>query len=107
MAEVYRGWDARLHRPVAIKVLPRGGHNPEQRSRFLQEARAVSALNHPNIVTIHDIGSDQGIDFLVLEYLAGQTLLELVRTDRLQFTDVIEYGARIADALEAAHRAGI
>src|SRR5262249_41041283 len=70
MGEVFRATDTRLHRTVAIKVLPRtAATDPERKLRFLQEARAASALNHPNIVTLHDIASDNGVDYLVMEFI--------------------------------------
>src|SRR5437879_10908472 len=75
MGEVYRATDTRLHRTVAIKILPHDKvDDPERKQRFLQEARAVSALNHPNIVVLHDISSDGGTDFMVMEYVRGETL---------------------------------
>jgi serine/threonine protein kinase len=81
--------------------------DPEHRRRFLQEARAASALNHPNIVVLHDISRDSGTDFLVMEYVQGQTLENLIGADGLTFDRVTEYGAQIASALAAAHSAGI
>src|ERR1044071_6601429 len=79
MGEVYRATDTRLHRTVAIKVLPHDKvADPDRKRRFLQEARAVSALNHPNIVTLHDIAYDNGIDYLVMEYVAGKSLDRLI-----------------------------
>src|SRR5262245_30224986 len=78
MGEVYRANDTRLHRAVAIKILPPDQVvNPERKQRFLLEARAASALNHPNIVTLYDISSDQGVDFLVMEHVRGRTLKEM------------------------------
>src|SRR5262245_7788344 len=75
MGEVYKAYDTRLDRTVAIKVLPAHvAHNPESRERLQREARAVAALNHPHICTLHDIGSQDGIDFLVMEFLEGETL---------------------------------
>src|SRR5262245_53771912 len=73
MGEVYRARDTRLHRTVAIKILSRDQTaGPDRRRRFMQEARAASALNHPNIVTLHDIASESGVDYLVMEYVAGR-----------------------------------
>jgi serine/threonine protein kinase len=73
MGEVYRARDTRLGRTVALKLLPpRHGHDPELKWRFLQEAKAASALNHPHIVTLHDVGSEDGINFLVMEYVPGK-----------------------------------
>jgi serine/threonine protein kinase len=107
MGEVYRARDTRLDRDVAIKVLT-GDHavDPERRRRFLQEARAVSALNHPNIVTLYDIASDSGVDFLVLEYVQGQPLHHAIGAG-LRPADVLAYAIEIAEALVAAHAAGI
>ena len=79
MGVVYKARDPRLKRTVAIKVLPADQvSDPERKRRFIQEARAASALNHPNIITIHDIGSEGGIDFMVMEYVAGKTLDQLI-----------------------------
>jgi serine/threonine protein kinase/tetratricopeptide (TPR) repeat protein len=108
MGEVFRAVDTRLQRTVALKVLSRERMaDPEHRRRFLQEARAASALNHPNIVVLHDISRDSGTDFLVMEYVQGQTLENLIGADGLPFDRVTEYGAQIASALAAAHSAGI
>src|SRR5271169_5087846 len=75
MGEVFRATDTRLHRTVAIKILPRAKvADPERKKRFLQEARAASALNHHNIITLHDIASDKGVDYLVMEYVPGKSL---------------------------------
>jgi tetratricopeptide (TPR) repeat protein/tRNA A-37 threonylcarbamoyl transferase component Bud32 len=108
MGEVYRARDTRLDRMVALKVLP-PEHlaRPELRHRFLQEARAVSALNHPNIVILYDIGSDRGIDFLVLEYVPGKTLKKMIPPEGLPFDEVVRYGVQIAQGLRAAHAVGI
>src|SRR5579871_5767410 len=79
MGEVFRATDTRLHRAVAIKILPHDKvADPERKRRFLQEARAASALNHPNIVTLHDIAQDAGIDYLVMEYVSGSSLDKLI-----------------------------
>ena len=108
MGEVYKARDTRLDRDVAIKVLPAGAAaDPERRHRFELEARAVSALNHPHICVLHDIGSQDGIDFLVMEYLDGQTLAHRLRKGPLPRAQVLELGAQIADALASAHRRGI
>src|SRR5215510_10347758 len=79
MGVVYKGQDVRLKRSVAIKVLPRDKvSDPERKRRFVQEAKAASALNHPNIITIYDIGSEGGIDFIVMEYVSGKSLDQLI-----------------------------
>ena len=108
MGEVYRARDARLDRSVAIKVL--ASHlvsSPELKQRFDREARALSALNHPNICQIFDVGSQNGTDYLVMEFLEGETLAERLLKGPLSLTDVLRFGAEIADALQRAHRAGI
>src|SRR6476646_2543331 len=108
MGEVFRARDTRLNRTVAIKVLPRDRvADPDRKRRFLQEARAASALNHPNIVVIYDISSEAGTDFLVMEYVRGKTLKELITPQGLPFAEICRYGAQIASALAAAHAAGI
>jgi len=108
MGEVYRAQDTRLHRSVAIKVLPHDKlADDDRKRRFLQEARAASALNHPHIVVLHDISSDGGVDFMVMEYVPGTTLKDRIRSGALPFADVARYGAQIASALAAAHAAGI
>jgi serine/threonine-protein kinase len=108
MGEVYRAVDTRLGRTVAVKVLPQAlGANPVHRQRFLQEARAVSALSHSNIVVLYDISSQAGRDFLVMEYVEGRTLKELIPAEGLPFDEVCALGAQVASALAAAHAAGI
>jgi eukaryotic-like serine/threonine-protein kinase len=108
MGEVYRARDTRLRREVAIKVLPAGVSQDEKRlRRFEQEARAASALNHPNIVTIHDFGSEGGAPYVVLELLEGETLRNRIATGPVPETRVIDYGLQIASGLAAAHAKGI
>ncbi len=108
MGEVYRARDTRLDRTVAIKVLPEHlAQNPEARQRFEREARAVASLNHPHICVLHDIGQQDGIDFLVLEYLEGETLAQRLERGPLPLDQVLRYGAQIADALDKAHRKGV
>src|SRR5512136_2819949 len=108
MGEVYKARDTRLERTVAIKVLPAGlAADPEQRRRFEMEARAVSALNHEHICILYDIGSDGGNDFLVMEYLEGQTLAERLKAGHLPLEQALRLGAELADALDKAHRRGI
>src|SRR6516225_6044094 len=103
MGEVYRGLDPRLQRTVAIKVLSANAiDDPDRRRRFLQEARAASSLNHPNIVTLHDIGTDRGIDFFVMEYVPETPLDRLISSKALPLSDVFEYGIQMAAALAAA-----
>jgi len=107
MGEVYRARDTRLGRDVAIKVLPADRLADEsRRRRFAQEARAASALNHPNIVTIHEIESADGADFMVMEYVPGKTLDALMRP-RMRLSEVLRVAIPIADALARAHAAGI
>src|SRR5438132_7663000 len=108
MGEVFRASDTRMHRMVAIKILPREKiADPERKRRFLQEARAASALNHPNIVTLHDISSDSGIDYLVMEYVPGKPLNLLIQPEGLPLAEVIGYATQMASALAAAHAAGV
>lgn len=108
MGEVYRARDTRLDRVVAIKVLP--GHlasNSELRQRFEREARAVSSLNHPHICTLHDIGHQDGLDYLVMELIEGESLADRLVKGPLPMDQVLRYSVQIADALDKAHRAGI
>jgi eukaryotic-like serine/threonine-protein kinase len=108
MGEVYRGRDTRLQRTVAIKVLSsKVIHDAQHRRRFLQEARAASALSHPNIVTLHDIGTENGVDFFVMEYVPETPLDRLLSSKSMSLGEVLEFGIQIANALAAAHAAGI
>jgi eukaryotic-like serine/threonine-protein kinase len=108
MGEVYRARDTRLDRTVAIKVLPQHlAHTPEARQRFEREARAVSALSHPHICTLHDVGSQDGVDYLIMEYLEGETLSARLEKGSLPLDVVLLYGVELADALDKAHRQGI
>lgn len=108
MGVVYRARDTRLDRIVAIKLLPpEKMSDPERKRRFVQEAKAASALNHPNIVTIHEIDALDGVDFIVMEYVEGAPLDRLIPEQGLQFEQVVGYALQIADALAAAHAAGI
>jgi eukaryotic-like serine/threonine-protein kinase len=108
MGEVYRARDTRLDRTVAIKVLPQNlADTPEARQRFEREARAVSALNHPHICTLHDVGSQDGTEFLVMEYLEGETLAARLEKGPLPLDQVLKRGVEISDALDKAHRQGI
>lgn len=108
MGEVYRARDTRLGRTVAIKVLPPDlAHSPELRQRFEQEARSIAKLSHPHICALHDVGHQSGIDFLVLEYLEGETLEHRLQKGRLRADQIVQYAIEIADALDKAHRKGI
>src|SRR6202162_3314725 len=108
MGEVYRARDTRLDRAVAIKILTqRSPHTPEARQRFEREARAVSSLNHPHICVLHDIGQENGIEYLVMEYLEGETLAARIGKSPLPTADLLRYASQIADALDNAHRQGI
>jgi len=108
MGEVFRARDTRLGRTVAIKVLPHDKlADPDRKRRFLQEARAASSLNHPNIVTLYDIASDGGIDFLVMEYVPGKSLERVIPPGGLASSEAREYASQMASALAAAHTAGI
>jgi eukaryotic-like serine/threonine-protein kinase len=108
MGEVCRARDARLGRDVAIKVLPEAlAHDADRLRRFEQEARTIAALNHPNILGIHDIGTHDGAPFLVSEVLEGQTLREKLVSGPLPVRRAIEYALGIAEGLAAAHEKGI
>jgi len=108
MGEVYRARDTRLGRDAAIKVLPAHlSANPELRTRFEREARAISRLNHPHICTLYDIGHQEGIDYLVMECLEGETLAVRLGKGALPPAETLRHGIEIADALDCAHRSGI
>src|SRR6202790_2431527 len=108
MGEVYRARDTRLERTVAIKILPTQlSADPVRKQRFEREAKTISSLNHPNICTLHDIGHEDGIDYLVMECVEGETLAKRLEKGPLPLEQVLKYGAQIADALDKAHRAGI
>jgi serine/threonine protein kinase len=108
MGEVYRARDTRLNRTVAIKILPEHlASRPQLRERFEREARAISALNHPHICTLHDVGHQDGVDFLVLEYIEGETLAKRVSKGPMPLDQVLHCAIEIADALEQAHRQGV
>jgi len=108
MGEVYRACDTRLERTVAIKILPAHlAGNPEARSRFEREARTISSLNHPNICALHDIGTQDGMSYLVMEYVEGETLEARLEKGPLPLKQALECGMQICDALEKAQRAGI
>jgi eukaryotic-like serine/threonine-protein kinase len=108
MGEVYRARDTRLDRIVAIKVLP--DHfvdRSELRERFDREAKTIASLNHPHICTLHDVGHQNGTDFLVMEYLEGETLAQRLPNGPLPLDQVLRYAIEIAGALDKAHRKGI
>ena len=108
MGEVYKATDTRLDRTVAIKVLPEHvANDPDLKQRFEREARTVAALNHPHICTLHDIGNQDGIDFLVMEYLDGETLAQRLEKGALPLDQALTIATEIADALDKAHRQGI
>jgi eukaryotic-like serine/threonine-protein kinase len=108
MGEVWRGRDTRLDRSVAIKVLPAHlSSNPQLRERFDREARAISSLNDPHICTLYDVGHQDGIDYLVMELVEGETLAERLTKGPLPLDQVLRYGIEIAQALDKAHRQGI
>jgi eukaryotic-like serine/threonine-protein kinase len=108
MGEVYRARDTRLGRDVAIKVLPeKFSRNAELKERFEREARAISSLNHSRICTLHDVGHQEGIDFLVMEYLEGESLAERLRKGALPLKETVKIGMEVCEALDVAHRAGI
>jgi len=108
MGEVYRARDTRLGREVAVKVLPAHlTESAELRTRFEREARTVSSLNHPNICTLHDVGRENGTDYLVMELVEGESLADRLTRGALPLAEIVRLGAQIADALDRAHRAGI
>src|SRR6267154_1209529 len=108
MGEVYRARDARLDRIVAIKVLPAHlADRAELRERFEREARTIASLNHPHICTLYDTGHQDGIDYLVMEYLEGQTLAQRLQKGALPLEQVLQYAIEISEALDKAHRKGV
>jgi serine/threonine protein kinase len=108
MGEVYRARDTRLERSVAIKILPEQlSKDTTRKQRFEREAKTISSLNHPHICTLYDIGSQDGIDYLVMECLEGETLAKRLEKGSLPLEQVLKYGAQIADALDKAHRNGV
>jgi eukaryotic-like serine/threonine-protein kinase len=108
MGEVYKANDPRLNRTVAVKVLPRHiADQPEARQRFEREAQTIAALNHPHICVIHDVGIHEGIAFIVMEYIEGETLADRIAKGPIPFDQLLTYGIQIADALDKAHRRGV
>jgi serine/threonine protein kinase len=108
MGDIYKAQDTRLNRFVAIKALSADNSgDPDRRRRFIQEAQAASSLNHPNIITIHDIISHEGHEFMVMEFVGGRPLSELIAAGGLSIREILRYAVQMADALQAAHAAGI
>jgi eukaryotic-like serine/threonine-protein kinase len=108
MGEVYRARDTRLDRTVAIKVLPQQlADTLEARQRFEREARAISALNHPHICTLFDVGSQDGTEYIVMEYLEGETLAERLKRGPVPLDALLKNAIELADALEKAHKASL
>jgi serine/threonine protein kinase len=108
MGVVYKGRDQCLNRSVAIKVLPQDKvSDPDRKRRFIQEAKAASALNHPNIITVYDIGSENSLDFIVMEHVAGKTLDQRTPRKGMKLNEALKLAVQIADALVKAHSAGI
>src|SRR5438128_1496610 len=105
MGEVYKAEDLKLGRDVAIKLLPPGGPADDKaRQRFLREARSASALNHPNIITIHAIEEVEGLDFIVTEYIGGESLRARIERGPLELAQVLDLGSQVCEALAAAHK---
>ncbi|HTT22616.1 MAG TPA: protein kinase [Candidatus Sulfotelmatobacter sp.] len=107
MGEVYRARDTRLDRIVAVKILPEHLSGPEARQRFDREARSISSLSHPNVCHLYDVGQQDGIHYLVMEYLEGETLADRLRKGPLPLDQVLKVGIEICEGLEAAHRKGV
>jgi eukaryotic-like serine/threonine-protein kinase len=108
MGEVYRARDTRLERTVAIKILSAQlSSDPVRKQRFEREARTISSLNHPHICVLHDVGHQDGIDYLVMECVEGETLAKRLEKGPLALEQVLKYGAQVADALDKAHRSGV
>jgi serine/threonine protein kinase len=108
MGEVYRARDTRLDRSVAIKILPaQFSSDPVRKQRFEREAKTISGLNHPHICVLYDVGSQDGVDYLVMECVEGETLAKRLENGPLPLDQVLRYGAQIAVALDKAHRSGV
>jgi serine/threonine protein kinase len=108
MGEVYLARDTQLDRQVALKVLPlEVTQDPERLKRFVREAKAASALNHPNIATIYELGEAKDVHFILMEYVKGETLEVRIREHRFELAEILDIGIQVADALEEAHRQGI
>src|ERR1700730_6249082 len=108
MVEMYRAKDTRLDRTVAIKILPaQFSLDPVHKQRFEREAKTISSLSHPHICVLHDVGSQNGVDYLVMECVEGETLAKRLEKGALPLEQVLKYGMQIADALDKAHRSGV
>jgi serine/threonine protein kinase len=105
MGEVYRARDTRLERIVAVKILPaQFSSDPARKRRFEREAKTISSLNHPHICVLYDVGNQDGVDYLVMEYVEGEMLAKRLEKGPLPLEQVLKYGAQIADALDKTHR---
>src|SRR5262245_55290311 len=108
MGQVYRAWDTRLDRRIALKILrPEQVNDPARRQRLFREARAASGLIHPNIVTVHDIGSERNIDFIAMEHIEGRCLDQIIPPSGLPLKQALAYAIQIAGALAGAHASGV
>ena len=108
MGQVYKATDTRLHRTVAIKILPPElREDPQLHHRFEREARAIAALRHPHVCVVHDVGHEGGLDFLVMEHLDGESLAQRLAAGPLPLDQVLRYGTDLADALAAIHEHGL
>src|SRR5215813_5626473 len=108
MGQVYKTRDTRLNRTVAIKVLPpEFASRPDWKQRFEREAQTIASLNHPHICTLHDVGEQDGIDYLVMEFLEGRTLAQRLEHGALPLDEALKIAIEIADALDAAHAKGL
>ncbi len=108
MGEVYRARDTRLDRTVAIKILPaQFSSDPVRKQRFEREAKTISSLNHPHICVLYDVGSQDGVDYLVMECVEGEALAKRLEKGPLPLEQVLKYGTQVADALDKAHRSGV
>src|SRR5499425_1332181 len=108
MGEVYRARDTRLERIVAVKILPaQFSADPIRKQRLEREAKTISNLNHPHICVLYDVGHQDGIDYLVMECVEGETLAKRLEKGPMPLEQVLKYGAQIADALDKAHRNGV
>ena len=108
MGEVYLAQDTKLDRKVALKILPSEfAEDADRMSRFVREAKSASALNHPNIITIHEIGESDGTHFIATEFIDGKTLSDYAKSNPLDFKSALEIAIQVASALDEAHQAGI